>query len=203
MNVKLPVIVLDAMGVIYSVGDDVQDLLCPFIAEKGGCRDIHRVSEIYVSASLGELSNIEFWVAVDVDPGFEDEYLERHTLMEGVLDFLRETSNRGYEIWCLSNDLSEWSKKLRNRFELGRYISGFFISGDVGFRKPDPLIFYKFMRQSRTAPRYSIFIDDSPKNLDAAATLGFKTILFKPTSNLDIKSHRTVMSFDEINLLLT
>jgi hypothetical protein len=32
------VLVLDAMGVIYSVGDDVVDLLCPFVREHGGER---------------------------------------------------------------------------------------------------------------------------------------------------------------------
>jgi len=75
MNPPLKTIVLDAMGVIYSVGDDVSELLCPFIAEKGGLRDVGRISLLYRAASLGQMSAKEFWRAASVDPGREDDYL--------------------------------------------------------------------------------------------------------------------------------
>ena len=202
MSASLRAVVLDAMGVIYSVGDDVRDLLCPFIAEKGGCRDTERVWELYLTASLGRLSSLEFWNAVDVDPGLEDEYLQRHTLTDGLLDFLQKMNRRGHEIWCLSNDLSEWSRKLRIRFGLHEYIAGFVISGDVGSRKPDPSIFRRFITQSHRSPRDAIFVDDSQKNLDSAAVLGFETILFKPTSNLAVGTHKLAMTFGDIMLLL-
>lgn len=66
------ILVLDAMGVIYSVGDDVRDLLCPFIAEKGGSTDTSKIEKLYHSASLGYMSAFEFWKAVDVNPELED-----------------------------------------------------------------------------------------------------------------------------------
>jgi HAD superfamily hydrolase (TIGR01509 family) len=197
-----PLIVLDAMGVIYSVNDDVRDLLCPFISEKGGCRNIEKVWELYISASLGRLSSPEFWNAVQVDPALEDEYLERHTLTDGLLDFLKEIKRPAYEIWCLSNDVSEWSKKLRIRFELDNYITGFVISGDVGFRKPDPLIFRQFILQSHREPSDAILVDDSQKNLDSAAAFGFETVLFRPLSDSAIETHKLAMTFDEVTLLL-
>lgn len=34
------ILVLDAMGVIYTVGDDVRDLLCPFVHEHGRKADL-------------------------------------------------------------------------------------------------------------------------------------------------------------------
>lgn len=40
---RIAALVLDAMGVIYSVGDDVADLLCPFIEERGGESDRSRI----------------------------------------------------------------------------------------------------------------------------------------------------------------
>ena len=73
-------LVLDAMGVIYSVGDDVSDLLCPFVVEKGGLRDVGRIAALYRAASLGQMSAKEFWQAVSVDPELEEEYLARHRL---------------------------------------------------------------------------------------------------------------------------
>ena len=52
----MKILVLDAMGVIYSVGDDVRDLLCPFIEEKGGTKDVPKIERLYHSASLGNMS---------------------------------------------------------------------------------------------------------------------------------------------------
>lgn len=103
------VLVLDAMGVIYSVGDDVIDLLCPFVLEKGGTKDISKIERLYHLASLGNISASEFWGAVDVDPGLEEEYLQSHRLSDGLIDFLEIINSRGYDVWCLSDDLPEWS----------------------------------------------------------------------------------------------
>ncbi|MFC1982600.1 hypothetical protein ACFLV5_02290 [Chloroflexota bacterium] len=52
----MKVIVLDAMGVIYSAGNNIRDLLCPFIAEKGGSKNNAKIEKIYHSASLGNMS---------------------------------------------------------------------------------------------------------------------------------------------------
>jgi hypothetical protein len=71
-------LVPDAMGVIYAVGDDVGELLCLFIAEKGGVRDPEQIRDAYRAASLGRMSASAFWRAVSVPPELEDEYLTRH-----------------------------------------------------------------------------------------------------------------------------
>jgi membrane-bound metal-dependent hydrolase YbcI (DUF457 family) len=55
-----PVLVLDAMGVIYRVGDDVGQLLVPFIRREGGVHDIRRIEGHYLPASLGAISSGEF-----------------------------------------------------------------------------------------------------------------------------------------------
>ena len=203
MTKKLKVVVLDAMGVIYSVRDDVRDLLCPFIAENGGSRDTLQIEQLYRSASLGNISAFDFWKAVNVAPELEDEYLQRHRLSDGLLDFLEQIKRRGHEVWCLSNDLSEWSRKLRLRFGLEKYITGFVISGDVGFRKPDPAIFHLLVTQSNIDPHNAIFVDDNRKNLDSAVVVGFETILFRPMDqDLASDSHKVVIDFREILSLL-
>ena len=106
-------LVLDAMGVIYKVGDDVGELLCPFIHENGGLSDDSEIETIYREASLGHLSAREFWERVKINPALEDDYLLRHQLSDGLLDFLPQARQRFASIWCLSNDVSEWSRKLR------------------------------------------------------------------------------------------
>jgi hypothetical protein len=89
------IIVLDAMGVIFSLGNDDRDLLCPFVEEKGGTKDVSKIEMLYNSASLGNMSSAEFWKAVGLDPGFEDEYLQRYGLMDGLILFLETVNSQG------------------------------------------------------------------------------------------------------------
>ncbi|MCJ7514992.1 MAG: HAD-IA family hydrolase [Dehalococcoidia bacterium] len=196
---KTKVVILDAMGVMYSVGDDVKDLLCPFIADKGGTNDIDKIASLYMAASLGNMTSNEFWQAAGVDPNLEDEYLQCHKLTEGLIEFIDAINSRGWGVWCLSNDLSEWARKLRDRFKLGRYIRGFVISGDVGYRKPGPAIFQHLLKRIEVNAVDAVFVDDNLKNLDTANDLGFKTILFDASwENLSHSVHKSVRNFNEL-----
>jgi len=187
------------MGVIYSVGDDVTDLLCPFIKEKGGISDMDKIASLYNVASLGNMTSTEFWQAVGIDPKLEDEYLQRHKLTDGLIEFLEAINSAGREVWCLSNDLAEWAKELRARFELERYFRGFVISGDVGLRKPDPAIFQHLLGQMSVNADDAVFVDDNPKNLDPATKMGFKTVLFNASGgNFSQAGYETVRDFNEL-----
>jgi len=196
---RLRTLVLDAMGVIYTVGNDNRDLLCPFVQEKGGTEDISRILQLYHAASLGQISSRALWQEVGLDPGLEDQYLQRYKLTDGLSDFLEAVNSQGHEVWCLSNDISEWSKKLRARFGLERFIRGFIISGDVGIRKPEQAIFDRLIHRMPAGPRDALFVDDQRTNLDAAAALGFNTILFSPASHeLTAEKHAVATSFAEV-----
>jgi len=187
------------MGVIYSVGNDDRDLLCPFVEEKGGTKDMSKIETLYHSTSLGNMSSAEFWEAVGLDPGLEDEYLQRYELTDGLTDFLEAVNSQGYEVWCLSNDISEWSKKLRARFGLDKYVRGFVISGDVGVRKPEQAIFDHLIGQLTVSPRDAVFVDDQRRNLDVAAALGFSTILFVPVGHdLTDEKHIVATNFADV-----
>jgi HAD superfamily hydrolase (TIGR01509 family) len=191
-------VVLDAMGVIYLTGDDVGELLCPFIAEKSGSTDTQLIRQIYRSASLGEISSIDFWKAVGVSPKLEDEYLAKHLLSPGLTDFLDKLKQRGIKTWCLSNDIFEWSRKLRQRFRLEDYFEGFIISSDVGFRKPDTAIFRLLIKRLAYEPHEVVFVDDHQKNLDAAKAFGFETVLFESSASIPIYTSKVVHSFAEL-----
>ena len=196
---KTKVVILDAMGVIYSVGDDVKDLLCPFITEKGGMSDIDKITSLYMAASLGNMTSDEFWQAVGIDPDLEDEYLQRHKLTDGLFEFLETINSMGGEVWCLSNDLSEWAKKLRDRFKLARYFRGFVISGDIGLRKPDPAIFQHLLERIGVSAVDAVFVDDNTKNLETATKLWLKAILFNSGGeNLSNTDYESVRNFDEL-----
>ncbi len=179
MNIN-KILVLDAMGVIYQSCDDVEELLVPFIRDKGSNIDKKIIEDHYTRTSLGEFSSEEFWTKVGVDYNLEDEYLDRHQLSVGLLDFLSAFKYRvKAPIYCLSNDVSEWSIKLRKKFQLNQYIERWFISGDLKIRKPSAGIYDVLIREANVKPTQMLFVDDREKNIAKANEFGIQTVLCK------------------------
>lgn len=199
MLTKKIVLVLDAMGVIYESADDVAELLVPFVAENGGESNPALVGREYREASLGRISASAFWSRLRVSPVREDEYLSRHRLAHDFPAFLRDLPEAIQSLWCLSNDVSEWSIKLRIMHGLQEQFSGFVISGDVGVRKPSPGIYKCLLAQVDCEASNCILVDDRVTNLDAAAELGFQTVLFaRGEMRGPASPHRTVASFSDL-----
>jgi HAD superfamily hydrolase (TIGR01509 family) len=193
------ILALDAMGVIYAEPNDGANLLYPFIVEKGGCPDVEEILRLYSAASLGRISSAEFWTGAGLDPALEDEYLKRLELSRGLSEFLDGMASRGVELWCLSNDVSEWSKKLRKKFALDRYFQGFVISGDMGTRKPDPAIYHRLLELAGCRACDVVFVDDRLRNIEAAAALGMGAILFKPEAEeMHGHKHPIAQNFQEL-----
>ena len=167
------ILVLDAMGVLYQAGDDVADLLVPFVHRHGTASPpAEDIDRDYVAASLGQMELAEFWARMGIDAGREDEYLAGHRLIDGTLDALPRLKSRYGRLACLSNDVSRWSLKLRRQFGLEAWIDTWFISGDLGLRKPSPAIYLEAAERLGVAPGEITFVDDRPRNLDAARDLG-------------------------------
>ena len=180
---KIKCLVLDAMGVVFQAGDDIAELLIPFLAEKDGSRDTSLINKIYIDASSGKMSSEEFWNAVGVDSSLEDNYLDRHELKPGILGLLKSCEKHGIPVWCLSNDLTQWSEKLRSKFDLTTYFQGAVISEEAHCRKPDSKIYEILIRRSGFKANELLFVDDRKKNVDAAKQLGIDTILFSENSD--------------------
>ena len=201
MNIN-KILVLDAMGVIYQSCDDVEELLVPFIREKGSKIDKKFIEDLYTRASLGEFSSEEFWAKVGVDYNIEDEYLDRHQLSVGLLDFLSVIKDQvKAPIYCLSNDVSEWSIKLRRKFQLDQYIERWFISGDLKVRKPSPNIYDALIREANVKPTQMLFVDDRKKNIAAANEFGIQTVLCKMNNEdgyNDEGESTAIYSFNEL-----
>ena len=176
------VVALDAMGVIYQPGADVDDLLIPFVRERGCTRSDGEIIDLYNDASRGLLNTRELWERLGVlgDPGLLDhEIAARYSVTDGLLDFLRWCTDAGIPVACISNDISEWAVLRAQHFALAGAIVSWTISGDVGHRKPDGAIYDAFLA---TVPVTAncIFVDDRIDNVVAAASRGMRSILFKP-----------------------
>src|SRR5215475_3567052 len=110
---KRCILILDAMGVIYHHADDVVELLTPFIVKHGGLSSVQAVDQLYTQASSGKLTAEEFWAAAKVHHSLKDEYIAQHRLTAGLIEFLENLPPAVETVWCLSNDVSQWSRKLR------------------------------------------------------------------------------------------
>ena len=166
------------MGVIFRAADDVAELLIPFVEHAGGITDSKAIEAAYLDASLGAIDADHFWRTVGLDPTREDEYLSGHSLVHGVEEFLQRAKRVKIPVWCLSNDIGRWSRKLRARFQIENLFSGAIISSDVGARKPDRAIYQCLLDQSGFRPEDLFFVDDRAKNIDAAIALGIPALYF-------------------------
>ena len=75
------------------------------------------------------------------------------------------------------------------------YFDDVYLSYRLKSCKPDIAIFKKVIELSRIVPQETLFFDDSQKNLDAAASLGFKTFLVTP--DRDIVTFFNTQSIDD------
>ena len=197
-------VIFDVMGVIFTIGDDVSGLLIPYIHSLKPDVKVQSIQEAYLSASLGKISSREFWelmgIGQDDIPEVERNYLERHfTLDAGFLPCAKSLKSR-YGISLLSNDVSEWSKSLRNHYGIEPLIGAAFISGDLGVRKPEPEIYKMALNALSAKPDECVFIDDTPDRVDGARELGISAILFNRGDH-DYNGLR-VNSFEQLTKLL-
>jgi HAD superfamily hydrolase (TIGR01509 family) len=193
------ILILDAMGVLYEAGDDVAELLVPFVGRHGRADLLaEAIDRDYVEASLGRMDTDTFWQRMGVDPALENDYLAGHRLIEGTLEALAELKQRHGRLACLSNDVSSWSLKLRQRFGLESWIDHWFISGDLGLRKPSAEIYRVAADRLGVQPHDVVFVDDRPRNLDAAKAVGFNTVLFDIRGEAAEHPHRRIRRLKDL-----
>ena len=70
-------VVLDAMGVMYQPGEDLDDLAIPLLRELGCAKTDTEIVSVYNEASLGVINSAELWRRWGVadDPALLDRRL--------------------------------------------------------------------------------------------------------------------------------
>jgi 2-haloacid dehalogenase len=158
--------------------DDVAEILIPFVRSAGGESDARTIESVYMQASLGIIDADAFWVRVGLDPAVEDAYLSKHRLVAGAREFLASARQAGLPVWCLSNDVGRWSRRLRETLGLGRLLAGAVVSSDAKVRKPDRGIYEQLVAATGWRPAELLFVDDRAKNVAGAAAVGIPAIEF-------------------------
>jgi 2-haloacid dehalogenase len=104
--------------------------------------------------------------------------------LAGTVDVLAELRSTDVRLIALSNWSAEMFPIARERFDFLAWFEGIVISGEVGLNKPDRRIFDHLVEQFDIEPERTVFIDDSPVNIDAARDLGFWVIHFTDAAAL-------------------
>ena len=190
-------LLFDLGGVIM----DIRRLNCVASFERLGMKDADSFLGEYsqkgpfLQLEEGAISEAEFRTAVRqfIDGEVTDEQIDSAfcDFLVGIpkyrLEQLRELKKQ-YGIYMLSNTNSiMWHSRIAEDFrqeglEREDYFDGIVTSFEARSIKPDAKIFHTVVEKLGIKPEETLFLDDSQKNLDAAAELGFQTLLVTPSS---------------------
>jgi putative hydrolase of the HAD superfamily len=83
------------------------------------------------------------------------------------------------KLYLLSNtNILHW-KAIENKYNISDRLDGAVLSYEVGYRKPDPKVYYKAVDIAKTETIKSIFVDDSEENVLGAKEIGINAYRFR------------------------
>jgi len=98
-------------------------------------------------------------------------------IMEGLI-------NDGRDVTMLTNFAVDTFAEARERFAFLHLPRGVTVSGEVGLIKPDREIYRLHADTFGLSPSATLFIDDSPKNVEGAKAAGWQAVLFEDADRL-------------------
>ena len=128
-------------------------------------------------------------------PGLEEKFATLwHRIDEAihvypyVNEWMRELKSEGYKIYLLSNFPKRlFEKEANEKFDFIRYTDGKVISSFVKMIKPDREIYEYLFNTYSLKPEECVFVDDRPKNVEAAKKLGMKGLVFEGYEDGSVK----------------
>jgi 2-haloacid dehalogenase len=106
-------------------------------------------------------------------------YDDSVAIMEGLID-------AGHDVTMLTNFASDTFREASERFLFLKKPRGVTVSGDVRLIKPDPAIYRHHAASFGLEPAASLFIDDSPKNVEGAKEAGWQAVHFTDARTLGV-----------------
>lgn len=185
-------IVFDLGGVIMTL--DPAEALRRFKAL--GLSDAERYLDSYTQSGIfgnleeGKITAEDFRSKLSSLTGHELTFDEckhawlgyRKDVPQRNLDLLKELRAKGYRLILLSNTnpfMMDWA--LSSEFDgkgssLNDYFDALYLSYRLGIMKPAPDFFRQVLDNENILPEETFFVDDGPRNVEAAGKLGFITM---------------------------
>lgn len=185
-------IVFDLGGVIMTL--DPAEALRRFKAL--GLSDAERYLDAYTQSGIfgnleeGKITAEDFRSKLSSLTGHELTFDEckhawlgyRKDVPQRNLDLLKELRAKGYRLILLSNTnpfMMDWA--LSSEFDgkgssLNDYFDALYLSYRLGIMKPAPDFFRQVLDNENILPEETLFVDDGPRNVEAAGKLGLITM---------------------------
>ena len=146
--------------------------------------DIFEQSEFKRQYECGFIDNHTFYENVKAGLGVEFSYdtfrelwTEIFSPIQPTIDLLPKLRN-GYRLALLSNTNELHTEYCREHYHFFHHFHHLILSHEVGFLKPDKSIYNIALERSGSEPEECLFVDDLLLNIEAAASLGMRTIRF-------------------------
>lgn len=126
-----------------------------------------------VIRTLSEVKECEECVAAD----YVAQAIRCQEEIVPTKELIRDLKQRGYRLYVLSNMSCEFIEFLR-QMPVYHYFDGEVVSCEERVVKPEAAIYRLLLERYALDPAQTLFIDDRPANLAAAAKFGITTFLF-------------------------
>ncbi|RMZ59844.1 HAD family phosphatase [Chryseobacterium nematophagum] len=101
---------------------------------------------------------------------------------------LQKLGKTNYELFGLTNWSEETFPYALENYDFFQLFKGkIVVSGTEKLIKPDPKIWYVLLERYHIQANESVFIDDNPKNIEMALSLGFNTVHIQENTNLEVE----------------
>ncbi len=104
--------------------------------------------------------------------------------IDGTVAILSELRTAGVPCYALTNMERETYPLRRERFPFLGWFDGTVVSAFEGLAKPDPAIFELLLDRFDLDRAQTLFVDDSPVNVEAARSVGMRAIEFDSPDQL-------------------
>lgn len=140
----------------------------------------------------GRITPDEFWMQakkywqLDIDTTeLSKIWLDGYEPIEGTADLIDRLKKSGYELLFLSDNAPDRVDYLESRFAFLSKFDGGVFSHLEKVRKPDPKIYKAALALTASPATACVYIDDKPKLLEPAKTLGMSTIAFESPEQVE------------------
>ncbi|MEX3007971.1 HAD family hydrolase [Hoeflea sp. TYP-13] len=104
-------------------------------------------------------------------------YMVPHAYEDSV-EIMRGLIGVGHDVTMLTNFASDTFREVQKRFDFLNETRGVTVSGDVRLIKPQKEIYDTHVASFVLEPKATLFIDDSPANVEGARKAGWNAVLF-------------------------
>lgn len=184
-------IIFDFGGVLYTLPDERQAEEIKALFDLGETpallHMLHNPDEFEMARKvfLGQAPEETIWtqlaqehhLSADLIAKFKELAFSPRQLNQKLAEFLGEL-HETYQTAILSNAGDQTRRLMVDIYHLDQWVETIVISAEEGLMKPDPAIYQLAMDRLGAQPDTTLFLDDTPSNIEAANAFGMKAVQY-------------------------